>query len=80
MAELKTAHTFDGEAIKLTQKEERMLMEFREEQKIKKGYNQAIREVVFQLNSMADQCCGGSGEGGSVYRMLAEKFDKMFKE
>ena len=47
MAELKTAHTFDGEAIKLTQKEERMLMAFREEQKVKKGYNQAILEVVF---------------------------------
>ena len=57
-----------------------MLMAFREEQKLKKSYNEAIREVVFQLNSMADQCCGGSGEGGSVYRMLAEKFDKLFKE
>ena len=80
MAEINTDHTVDGETSKVTQKEERMWMAFREEQKSKKGYNEAICEVVFQLNSMADQCCGGSGEGGSVYRMLAEKFDKLFKE
>ena len=66
--------------VQVTAEEEKMLMAFREEQRVKKGYNQAILEVVFQLNGLADECGGGSGNSGSVYRMLAEKFAKMYKE
>lgn len=66
--------------IQVTPEEEQMVLEHREQQKIKKGYNSAIYDVCNALKNMAEQCAGGSGEGGQVYLSLAVKFEKLTRK
>jgi hypothetical protein len=43
----------------------------------REGYNRGIEAAAQQAEAWADQCCGGSGEGGEGYRNLAVAIRRM---
>ena len=68
-----------SEKMDLTPEEAEIIRRHRDAKAWDRAYNQAIGDAVRLAYSYADQCCGGSGEGGNEYRVLGDALQKLIR-
>jgi|HubBroStandDraft_3_1064219.scaffolds.fasta_scaffold915113_2 hypothetical protein len=65
----------------LTSEERVMILRHRQDTRDAVAFNSGVRAAHAHLLSLADQCCGGSGEGeaASSYRAAAQSLTSVLK-
>lgn len=72
------ASPVQGDVIRLTPEERTLVLAHRKRAEYARAYNNGLEAAASQCEAWADECCGGSGEGGEVYRNIAGSIRKLF--
>jgi len=60
------------ERLVLSTEEIKLIQKLRKEKLKIQWYNEGVLASSKHLEDLASQCCGGSGEGGEIYKTMAD--------
>jgi hypothetical protein len=63
----------------LTPDEWQLVQNKRQAEERNKAFNEGISRAIELCNSYAAQCCGGSGQGGEAYKIVAQNLERLYK-